>query len=186
MTKLPYSLNIYIVNITALVYSVFVSFQVIAQEPDSVDTAKSLWELNQNSSFPDSLMNNGPLDPLTIRLIREPELREQFFPENYELESIVNLAAQDQFHLSAWYLVHLYEKEQVKVLQLIKILSHYHSTKNLFIEAFHLFAYADPNLLSYKNGKPELLDPGKLENIIERTNALNKIFNYYLEKEGKE
>ena len=96
------------------------------------------------------------------RMLTDADYRAATFPETYTFEAVPGLLEKGEIQLSLWYLVNLFDENQTLTLQIVADLQKAGIRAEHFVNAFHSYVFADPEIMSFENGTVALIDPQEM------------------------
>ncbi len=167
-----------IISICLLFCLPFLGF---GQGQDSISPAQNAFLKETIVSLNDLMVKGLQMDEDSViaseellRLMNDPEYRNQVYPETYTWQQTVNFMSSMDFKKTFWFYINLYpENETNKQMVLKAVLSYDKLIKmeEVMINTFNTYCFTDPQVSVIKEGKPEIVRPdifeSKLRNVKE-------------------
>ncbi len=106
------------------------------------------------------------------RLLTDSVYRASIFPKAYSFEVIPTLIEQGKTQLALWYLVNLFDQNELLTLQIARELLGMNIKPRNYLSAFYSYVFADPEIMSFENGTMTLMYPERLEKKTQVVNYL--------------
>ena len=120
------------------------------------------------------------------RLLTDSLYRTKIYPRKYSFEAIPAMVEEGDILKTLWYLVNLFDENQLLTLQLVKDLSESEISAKHYVNAFHTYIFADPEIMSFEKGQMALIQPELMNRKVQIVNFLGRYSNKMQEKKTLE
>ncbi len=120
------------------------------------------------------------------KLLTDSLYRAQIYPDIYNFEAIPDMVEEGETLKVLWYLVNLFDENQLLTLQLVKDLSDSSISAKHYVNAFHTYIFADPEIMSFEKGQMALIEPELMNRKAQIVNFLGRYSNKMQEKKALE